>query len=70
MSVIYAPRPLSSTPYALMAFFAVILLALIAATALVQIKATEAAQAEAADTYVPVDDDAPVTDAVVEKTQI
>ena len=70
MSATYAARPASSTPYALMAFFAVIIMALFAATALVKIKATEAAQAEASDTYMPVDEDVPVTDAVVDKTQI
>jgi hypothetical protein len=70
MSATYAARPASSTPYALMAFFAVIIMALFAATAMVKIKATEAAQVEAADAYTPVDEDVPVTDAVVEKTQV
>ncbi|CAL4867413.1 hypothetical protein MMA231_01666 [Asticcacaulis sp. MM231] len=66
MSSAYAVRTSSSTPYALMAFFALISLAILAATAMVQMKAAEALQAEAAERYMPVDEDMPVTDAVVE----
>jgi Na+/H+ antiporter NhaC len=66
MSSAYAVRTRSSTPYALMAFFAIIILAILAATAMVQMKAADALQSEAADRYVPVDEDVPVTDAVVE----
>jgi hypothetical protein len=57
----------SFTPYILAAFFAVILLALVAASAWSHEHAIEAAQADATDTYVSVDDEAPVTDAVIEK---
>ena len=58
----------SFTPYVLAAFFALILLALIAASAWSHEQIRQAAQTDAADTYVPADDNAPVTDAVIETT--
>jgi len=64
-------RTRNFTPYVLAAFFATILLVLIGAQAWSHEQATQAAQADAADTtdtYVPADDEAPVTDAVIETT--
>ena len=64
------PTSRSFTPYILAAFFAIVLLALVAASAWSHEQATVAAQADATDTtdtYVPADDEPPVTDAVIEK---
>ncbi len=60
----------SFTPHILAAFFAIILLAIVAASAWSHEQASQAARADATDTtdtYVPTDDEAPVIDAVIEK---
>lgn len=54
------------TPYVLAAFFAAVLLALIAASAWSHEQANRAAQAVASEIDVPAEEEAPVTDAVVE----
>ena len=55
------------TPYILAVFFSVILLVLVAASAWSHEQKSQAAEATAADTYVPTDENAPVTDTVIEK---
>ncbi len=59
-------RSRNFTPYVLAAFFATILLLLIGAQAWSHEQANLSAQADAADSYVPTDEEAPVTDAVIE----
>lgn len=59
----------SLTPLVLTGFFALVLLAILSATAWSHAKAEEAAKADAVEVnYVPEEDKLPVTDAVPEKT--
>jgi hypothetical protein len=64
----YAPGLFVPTPYILAAFFALVIIALVGAKAFSQEQAVHAAQAAAADAYVPDDENGPVTDAVPEKS--
>ncbi|MCR6661232.1 MAG: hypothetical protein NVV72_18620 [Asticcacaulis sp.] len=59
-------RSANFTPYILAAFFAAVLLALVAASAWSHEQADRFAQANADATDVPSDEEAPVTDAVIE----
>ncbi len=59
--------PRSFTLYFLAAFFTAILLVLVAASAWSHERASQAAQTAATDTYLPADEDTPVTDTVIEK---
>jgi len=65
-----ATRSGISTIAILMTFFAMVAMALIAANAWSRNQQAQVARAEAADVYVPADEDAPVTDAVIEKTAL
>jgi hypothetical protein len=56
----------SFTPHILAAFFVAVLLALVAASASSHEQANRAAQAAADATDVPADEEAPVTDAIIE----
>lgn len=56
----------SFTPHILAAFFVAVLLALVAASAWSHEQANRAAQAAASEIDVPTDEEAPVTDAVIE----
>ena len=65
MPVEFAPRAFIPPPVILVAFFIIMALAVFGATTWAQEKAIIAAQADAADTYIPDDEEAPVTDAEV-----
>ena len=56
----------SFTPHILAAFFVAVLLALVAASAWSHEQANRAAQAAASEIDMPADEEAPVTDAIIE----